>query len=63
MVRNPRAHREEVLGERASPLSQEPLSSLKLETPSKSRGLLNPINQTNAGSVREWGIYRGIAPL
>ena len=34
----------------------EPLSCLKLEAPSKSRGLLNPTSQTNAGSVREWDI-------
>ena len=56
MVRNPKAQGEEALGERASPLSQEPLFILKLEAPSKSRGLLNPISQTNAGSVREWVI-------
>ena len=56
MVRNPKAQGEEALREKASPLSQEPLFSLKLETPGKSRGLLNPISQTNAGSLREWGI-------
>ena len=56
MVRNPKAQGGEVLGERASPLSQEPLSSLKLEAPSMSRGLLNSISQTNASHVREWGI-------
>ena len=38
MVRKPRVQGKEALGERASPLSQEPLSSLMLEAPSKSRG-------------------------
>ena len=56
MVRNPKARGEGVLGKRASPLNQEQLSSLKLEAPTKSRGLLSPISQTNAGSVREWEI-------
>ena len=56
MVRNPKAQGKEALGERASPLSQEPLSSLKLEAPSKSTGLPNPTSQTNAGSVGECSI-------
>ena len=56
MESNPKAQEEKAYWERATPLSQEPLSSPKLEAPSKSRGLLNPTGQTNAGSLREWGI-------
>ena len=56
MVKSPKAQGEEVLGERASPLSQEPLFSLKLVASNKSRGLLKPTNQTTAGSVGRWGI-------
>ena len=47
---------EEVLGERASPHSQEPLFSLKSGAPNKSRGLLKPTSQTSAGSLGRWGI-------
>ena len=60
MVRNPKAQGEEALGERARPLSQEPLFSLKLEAPIRSRGLLNPTSQTNADSVREWALKEGL---
>ena len=55
MVKSPKAQGEEVLGERASSLSQEPLFSLKSEAPNKSRGPLKPTSQTNAGSVGEVG--------
>ena len=56
MRKNSKAQGEEVLGEGVSPLSQEPLSSLKLEALNKSRGLLKPTSQTNADSVVRWGI-------
>ena len=54
--KNPKAKGEEVLGETASPLIQEPLFSLRLGAPNKSRGLLKPTSQTNAASVVRWGI-------
>ena len=60
MEKNSKAQREEVLGEGASPLSQEPLSNLKLEALSKSRGLPNLTSQTNAGSVRAWAFKEGL---
>ena len=41
MVKSPKAQGEEVLGDRASPLSEESLLSLKSGAPNKSRGLLN----------------------
>ena len=41
--RNPKAQGEEAHGERASPLSQQPFSSPKLEAPSKSRGAAKPM--------------------
>ena len=56
MIKSPKAQGEEVLGERASPLSQEPLFSLKLEALQQEQGLLNPTSQTNAGSLGRWGI-------
>ena len=43
-------------GKGQPPLSQEPLFSLKLRAPNKSRGLLKPTSQTNAGSVLRWAI-------
>ena len=52
----PKAQGEEVLGERANPLSQDPLFSLKVGAPNKSRGLLKPTSQINAGNVVRWGI-------
>ena len=42
---------EEALGERASPLSQEPLPSPKVETPRKGREQIEQINNTNVGNV------------
>ena len=47
---------EGALGERAYPLSWEPLLSPKVKTPSKGRELLKQISQANAGSVGRWGI-------
>ena len=43
---------EEALGEKVSPLSQEPLPSPKVETPSKWANRTN----TNVGNVERWGI-------
>ena len=56
MGKRPKAQGEGALGERASPLSQEPLPSQKLEAPSKSSELLSLINLTSACSVKGWGI-------
>ena len=47
---------EEALGERASPLSQEPLPSPKVETLNKDRDQIEQINNTNVGNVERWGI-------
>ena len=55
-AKSPKVQGEEVLGERADPLRQEPLFSLKLAAPNKSRGLLKLTSQTSAGNVVRWGI-------
>ena len=54
--KSPKAQGEEVSGERANPLSQEPLFSLKLGAPNKSRGLLKLTSQINVGNVVMWSI-------
>ena len=47
---------EEIPGGRASPLSQEPLPSPKVETPSKDRVQIEQINNNNVGNVERWVI-------
>ena len=54
--KSPKAQGGELHGKRVSPLSQEPLFSLKLGAPNKSRGLLKLIGQINADNVVRWGI-------
>ena len=56
IVKSPKAQGEEVLGERVSHLSQEPLFNLKSGAPNKGRVLQKLISQTNAGNVVRWGI-------